>query len=1349
MSKRCAKILFLCASALAAGAIGDVAKADVPALKVGTAPLVSPSAALTYYGSPSSPTPPVIRDTTIQERARALNYDIDQIYISLRDNVDVIPIFALQKGAKGVILDNSGTAFDIAHAMVEMLREADAVSAKGYNPTYRMGVITLTGAQFASWFGISNADAARAILADGGIPASVVSSGATITSVQMLHVWVDAVIGGTHYLFDPAFKSYTSTSPIDVASAMSFSGPDLRAAGDAGATSTATSILAFNQSSFRTKLTQFRTTLEQYLRTNHPGQRIEAVVGERLITPSGLPPRSTSLAYVTSTDRTWTGDIPNSLRTAITVSLNGSAYGTYYADQIYGRFLAFGFTNGASGTARGAVVDRIYGIAEHCDFFVSGTPAQQVTATIEINHAYAAISGSYMDRTLSKKIVPNRCNGSAFYLTNDWSDTGSEISRQLSKAAVALLERPYGVPGSPIQNSSSYAKITSQYARYVKLAQSLLGVKYQIHDLIGLHHIDRIGLITRSVASGGAVFEQGSEQQMLTTDFEGAISVNPLDLVDGSRRGAASHVAIAGLDFAENGALREENDTVRDMTPLTLFTGQNTLSSSPGNYYYYLANPANWSSIRSSLSAYPAAALSVLDGYIAEGYHLTLPQRGDLRQQPFFVNLGSGATRSTRLVEVYGGSTELTRAVFHAFKPGAAGIDGGAYLIFDPKRGRPLKGGVGVSLIDSAGTLLKTPDRPEKESRQPLFSQVSVNGQNGTLAYASQADLSDGTGEFPYRLEFRRRYTSGDTNDVGLGVGWQHNWMQTISSGNDGAAIIGDKGAQGAAAAIVAIWASNDLMLSAPTPSRLIALANAEKWLADQTIDNVVTVNRAFDGDENFFRQGDGTFISAEPSGSTLMQSGQPADSIVNRLTYRDVSYSYSSSDGSIRNYDFVGMSSVDPAEAASVSSDARKTLYLSNWVMPDGFRIDTRYLYRFDNNLVYFQEAENSLGRFISTHGVDLGDWGDHPTCPNGPNSLIVWVGPRPGETKYQNSAGDEVRFLKTASNQWIAVPNSEGDPPIRCDDKGRVATIFTTHPSTTTSTVDVLGSNWAYGSATATNPYMNFPTIGTVYQPSSSTNAAIEFFYGLRGNIRSVKDARGNSFLYRSSPNRAEIDDPLGNGSVEYFDGFGRTIAAIDSLGNRTSRIYNFRNQVTRITQPELNFTTYTYDVRGNRLSETITPKPGSALTPTSTVTSYVEGATLQTCVNLKRCNRPLTSTDARARVTDYDWDAASGNLLSVTLPADAVGARPKTTYVYSSFPGDSSGGGTFTLPTQRQERISSSVSTTTTFSYGDAANHFGLTGSTVDSGGLALRTCVTLDAIGNPISLTTPNAGLGSCP
>ena len=97
--------------------------------------------------------------------------------------------------------------------------------------------------------------------------------------------------------------------------------------------------------------------------------------------------------------------------------------------------------------------------------------------------------------------------------------------------------------------------------------------------------------------------------------------------------------------------------------------------------------------------------------------------------------------------------------------------------------------------------------------------------------------------------------------------------------------------------------------------------------------------------------------------------------------------------------------------------------------------------------------------------------------------------------------------------------------------------------------------------------------------------------------------------------------------------------------------------------VTAPENNKVTYVYDGRGNVTSTTLTPKSGGGSIVTSA--TYAASCTAGTA---SYCNKPVTTTDARGKVTNYEY-YSFGAVKSVTLPPPSSGAaRPQTRYDYS---------------------------------------------------------------------------------
>src|ERR1700722_6019102 len=156
-----------------------VARAELPSVKLQTGTLVTPAGAWSYYGPSPPHTIGVAAPTTtppeIVELARALSQGgactaacyAAAVYEYVRNNIAIEFRFGLGKGARGAIIDQSGTSFDQAALMVALLRQ------QGITASYQGGTLTLAASQTLAWLGFQNALGLCQYLADDGIPATV------------------------------------------------------------------------------------------------------------------------------------------------------------------------------------------------------------------------------------------------------------------------------------------------------------------------------------------------------------------------------------------------------------------------------------------------------------------------------------------------------------------------------------------------------------------------------------------------------------------------------------------------------------------------------------------------------------------------------------------------------------------------------------------------------------------------------------------------------------------------------------------------------------------------------------------------------------------------------------------------------------------------------------------------------------------------------------------------------------------------------------------------------------------------------------------------------------------------
>lgn len=124
-------------------------------------------------------------------------------------------------------------------------------------------------------------------------------------------------------------------------------------------------------------------------------------------------------------------------------------------------------------------------------------------------------------------------------------------------------------------------------------------------------------------------------------------------------------------------------------------------------------------------------------------------------------------------------------------------------------------------------------------------------------------------------------------------------------------------------------------------------------------------------------------------------------------------------------------------------------------------------------------------------------------------------------------------------------------------------------------------------------------------------------------------------------------------------------------DTLGQRVATFTrDSAGRLTRTTRGDSSYTELTYDSRGNVTQMTEAPKPNTGLNPM--ITSAVFPATCPGGEE-KRCNKPISTTDARGFRTNYTYFVTHGGIETVTLPNPSLpapadsGTRPQTRFTY----------------------------------------------------------------------------------
>jgi RHS repeat-associated protein len=345
-----------------------------PAMQFGEAALMDPSssAVTTYYNSSThTDGHGAGRADEIVSLAAGLDYDPALIFEYVHDNVEYSATFGLGKGALGAHLDKSGTAFDQAHLLAQLLEEASQNGIGGPSISavkIHYGTLSLTGAEASQWLGVSDAGDACRLLANGGIPGKINGStncsglsGALTTPALLGHAWVTATVDGSSVTYDPAYKTHQAIAPFtlsngddfrDAISANCSNAYALTAGAPSSNGTTSGSVFAqsFSYSGLASHLQSCATSLWNWLDTNAAGASVDEILGYRKIVSGGASP-SQSNAYASSANWNW-NKVPDVYRFKITVEVDrvdvgvssgdGSAELVFdlFMDEIYGKRVA-------------------------------------------------------------------------------------------------------------------------------------------------------------------------------------------------------------------------------------------------------------------------------------------------------------------------------------------------------------------------------------------------------------------------------------------------------------------------------------------------------------------------------------------------------------------------------------------------------------------------------------------------------------------------------------------------------------------------------------------------------------------------------------------------------------------------------------------------------------------------------------------------------------------------------------------------------------------------------------------------------------------------------------------------
>lgn len=1332
----------------------------LPGMRFLDAEQLTPATAKSSYYTPAGSTVTYAWGTTkpieITATAAALENDPQKIFAFVRNNIRYEPRMGAQKGAVGALIDRSGTAFDQAQLLVELLRAA------GYTASYRVGTISLTGAQFNDWLGITSPTFARQFLANGGIPASVGGT-SSITTVLMNHAWVQATIGGVTYQLDPSYKVMDRWAQVDIAADAGFS-PSSFVSTAANPTGSGTEngvgyITGVNLSGAESQLNSAANTLLNKIRTDYKDKRSEEIMGGERIRRLDDPWTARTTGTLSVTLGTWTGGLPDKFRTKLKVEA-GTCAVDFFVDEIYGKRLIYHSpdvweagppytvmqTGQAGFSLNGAAMPGSSpGYSAEC----FNTAVTGVRISVNLPYAQRAagssIYGSWMDR-VSTKVVDF---GADVVIAHGWGDTGSELQARLAddmyEADLSRASSFSGIPkmvgeyyGPPVgdfpsQSTKSkgrlYAAWLAQMSRATDILEGVSNTGIQHHYTVGVVYTQQQRQVKDANDNGQAdlteqVLAGTVADEAIRIDIDSGFSTTSKTASAADKLGARHTLAALGA-MLEGSMFEQQMDAVDTASTAQRFPwAQENLASSirfhkllPGGGAIAQYREGVTSTYGAECSGSTTAAQDYIvvqgnDRLLGPGTKRTSPGmfNGQYPHEDRAPQSDTYMHRGCAWVAFNGDGSEIAHVV--------TSVD------------RALKGGGGPSGQDLASRSAPMQGDLLKDAFKDRSNLDGVDLRTGAYTYRPAADLTIGQGDFPYSLSFQRVFQSGGENCPKCSKGWTHNFDIRARVSGGGLEGMGGTTPRSLAGPMVAIKAAFELYKAdALATQNQVAGLGVMRWLAKQFSGNVVTVNQA-GAAETFVRVADGTLATAPGSQAELTQTGQRRIVDNNNYgrsaiwLYDQVSLSLKSGGGDTIAFGWKewnpngSQSKTTPNDFDNVMGHAQG-FFATTWTFPQG--VTLTFSYCTQANVIY----------------------GGEPGIPQ--------------VTSYFSACADRLTRVSSNLGMWIDVnlldaTTSDG----RSTSMGAPYTSIGTVPYTDfhrttaigmfalTSFTDAAGKVWTYEWETPSpsnrlSPYIR---LKRVKEPEKTT-AQFELTYDSLGRVRTWRD--GDSLAqgvggpvytyYAPGFGFGARKDPL-DGFVRIdHDTDDRAVGQYDEMGRLTRTEYDGRGRVLARVSPFGDRTEFAYDDRNN-----VTEKkqlPSATVCPTGfTDPWWCQTITIK-AVYHPTWNKPVqvilpaTADDPNERAYDYTYNS-QGLQTQVEEPLvfdglSGFNGRPTWNFTYDSFGRPL----TLTEPTGRK------VTTT----YGGTNPTFCRTVMIVgsQSGGPAIPTNFVCDATGNETSMT----------
>ncbi|HHL32817.1 MAG TPA: transglutaminase domain-containing protein, partial [Desulfobulbaceae bacterium] len=765
----------------------------------------------------------------IADLARGLHNDPKLIFDYVHNHIDYVPYFGSLKGATLTLLTGAGNDCDQAALLIALLRQA------GYTAQFRYGTMDIPYVDLSNWLGVANNYTLIGnVLSSGGIPVTVYTN---TDFARVDRFWVQAVVDGTTYQFDPAWKSYSEQTGIDVGSAMSYNRASLLASATSGATVTSTYARNLNKNGIASRLTTYTTNLVNTIKNQHPNATVQEIVGGREVVQTQLAtyPDAMPAFTLSGTISTW-NEVPGSHTTTIRIRHHGIDK-TYITPDIAGRRLTLTYDAGHKPHLN------LDGVSKATGTVVTTDDPQNLE--IFIDHPYSADSSHYQDQGASTDssfctagsghcLAPYKVKRYATYAlitafggTNDnllgyrQQKLDQYLAAGLSNTSEKVLGETLNIMGLTWMKECTLSDQLSS-AKILRIKHHRMGVMAQeegyyvdvkVQAQTSLSRQDPNQDVYPSFYGSNFLFsgfEHGMLEQLMGSDKPGASTIKLLKVANSS--------------------------------------GMNV----------YWANSSTYGSIKNSLQNYSPSELAGFQSRVNAGHTLILPRDAHL-------HVGDWTGKGYMDKYQSGNSGSIGMIIGGNYSGGYAGYQGSTN---PPKVNHSTQTNVQSTPTPSnAGqsvSINRTPTSPEP-----------VNMASGSYL-SDHTDLALGlNSKMP--LGFHRSYTSAanmqKVDKHGFGYGWAHNYDIRLEEGSAGNPVLGLRTPVDAASMVAAQYVILDLLKNEDNIKGWMISSLAAKWAIDRVINNVVTI-RLGNKNMQFVKLPNGSFVAPPGITSTLTKSG-------------------------------------------------------------------------------------------------------------------------------------------------------------------------------------------------------------------------------------------------------------------------------------------------------------------------------------------------------------------------------------------------------------------------------------------------------------------------------------------